>query len=131
MQRSLLKYENAIKSEHTKRVYNHYLTKFLEWSKIKDPDGLLQLKDSFLQELLEDYLFYLKPKLSPNTIPAVFAGLELFFIINDKNLNFKKLRKMFPERVKPSGKDAWRIEDIQKMLRYRSEERRVGKECRL
>jgi len=44
VQRSLLKFENAIKSAATRKLYNHYMKKFLEWAKIKDADGLLQLK---------------------------------------------------------------------------------------
>lgn len=117
MQRSLLKFENAIKSEETKKLYNYYLKKFLEWCKIPSHDGLLQLKDSFLQEILEDYLFYQKNRISPNSIPPIFASLELFFTMNDKVLNFKKLRKMFPQKIKISGKDIWQTKDIQFMLK--------------
>jgi integrase len=116
MQRSTLRFENAIKSEHTKKIYNYYLRKFLEFAKISTPDGLLQLKDEFLQTILEDYLFYLKKRLSPNSIPPYFAALELFFAINDKILNFKKLKKMFPATVKRSGQEAWHTEHVQSML---------------
>ena len=117
MQRSVLKFDNAIKSTETRRIYNYYLNKFLIWSKIKEPDGLLQLKDTYLQTILEDYLFYLKKSLSPNSLTPIFAALELFFTMNDKVLNFKKLRKMFPERVKSSGRGYWETKDVQFMLK--------------
>src|SRR2546427_3399085 len=116
MTRSLLVFDNAIKSEATRRMYHYELGKFLEWSKIKDADGLLQLKESFLQELLEDYLFYLKKHVSPNSIPTKFAPLELFLSMNSKVLNFAKVRKMFPQRVKPSGERGWTNEEILRML---------------
>lgn len=116
MERSVLKFENSIKSEHTRRIYNYYLRKFLEFAKIPTPDGLLQLKDTLLQEILEDYLFYLKKRISPNSIPPYFAALELFLAINDRILNFKKIKKMFPATVKKSGQEAWHTEHIQSML---------------
>lgn len=79
-------------------------------------DALVTLKDSALQVMLEDYLFHLKKTVSPNSIPPKFASIELFFAMNDKVLNFKKIKKMFPEKIKKSGFEAWTTIDIQKML---------------
>jgi len=36
--RGLLRFEEAIKSEATKKLYKHYLDSFLELEKIKSPD---------------------------------------------------------------------------------------------
>ena len=116
MQRSFLLFESAIKTEATRRMYLYHLKKFLEWAKIPDPDGLLQLKDSYLQSLLEDYLLYIRKRVSPNSIAAMFAPLELFFVMNDKQIQFKKIRKMFPSTVKKSGYGAWSNQDIRKFL---------------
>jgi len=123
MQRSLLVFENAIKSEATKKQYLYQLEKFRTWAGIKDCDSLLEAPDKQIQILLEDYLFYLKKKLSPNTIPPVFAALELFFAMNDKVIDSKKLRKMFPAKIKKSGYTAYSNEDAQKMLRNTSKKR--------
>lgn len=49
MQRSLLLFENAIKSEYTKKVYYGNLKKFLEWTMIKDFDSLLRVDEKQLQ----------------------------------------------------------------------------------
>jgi len=116
MQRSILRFENAIKSEATRKSYRYQLRKLLEWAKIPEADGLLQLKDSDLQILLEDYLFYQKTRVSPNSIPLIFSPIELFLGINDKDVDFKKLRRMFPAKVKRSGYAAWSHEDAQKIL---------------
>lgn len=126
MQRSLLKFEEAIKSEETKKLYKNHLKSFLSFTKIKDPDGLLQLKDTFIQELLEDYLFSLKKRLNPNSIPQRFAALELFFAMNDKVLNFKKIKKMYPAAVKTTGRDYWTTEDIRKMLQVAKNKRTIA-----
>lgn len=123
MQRSLLVFENAIKSEATKKQYLYQLEKFRTWAGIKDCDSLLEASDKQIQTLLEDYLFYLKKKLSPNTIPPVFGALELFFAMNDKVIDSRKLRKMFPAKTKKSGYTAYSNEDVQKMLRNTSKKR--------
>jgi len=78
---------------------------------------MLEVTSKRLQVMLEDYLFLLKKKLSPNTIPVTFAAIEHFFIINDLNCNFKKLHKMYPAKIKKTGNKAWSTQDIQKMLR--------------
>lgn len=116
MSRSLLLFESAIKTEATKKQYTFYLKQFLTYTKLDDPDALLTLKDSSLQVMLEDYLFHIKKRISPNSIPPIYAALELFLSMNDKALNFKKIRKMFPSTLKKSGSGAWTTEDIRKML---------------
>ena len=123
MQRSLVVFENAIKSEETKKQYMYQLEKFRNWAGIKDHDNLLEAPDKEIQVLLEDYLFHLKKTLSPNTIPPVFAALELFFSMNDKVIYFKKLRKMFPAKIKKSGYNAYSNENVQKMLINTSKKR--------
>jgi uncharacterized glyoxalase superfamily protein PhnB len=46
----------------------------------------------------------------------MFAALELFFVMNSRVVQFKKIRKMFPEKIKKTGAIPWTTEDIQKML---------------
>ena len=43
---------------------------------------------------------YLKQTVSTNSIPIYFAPIELFCVMNDVELNFKKIRKLFPDKVK-------------------------------
>lgn len=126
MQRSLLRFHNAIKSEATRGRYQYRLDKFLEFVKLKEPDDLLQLKESFLQELTEDYLFFLKKSVSPNSIPSYMAPLELFFAMNDKNLNWKKIKKMYPAKIKRSGSEAYSTDDIKRMLTQTKSKRLIA-----
>lgn len=116
MQRALLRFDNAVKSDATREKYNYYLNRFLKYAKINRAEGLLQLKDEFLQRLLEDYLFHLKKCMGPNSIPPHFAAIELFLAINDKNLNFKKVRKMFPARLKKTGGRSYTTAQVRQML---------------
>lgn len=124
MDRSLLKFHSAIKSEATKKVYNRNLNYFLKFVNIKEANGLLQLKDSALQEMVEDYVISLKNKgLRTSSINGRVVALELFFAMNDKVLNFKKIKKMYPARTKALGGRSWETSEIKAMLDYTSSKR--------
>jgi integrase len=114
--RAMLVFDNAIKSEATRKAYHYALEKFCEWAKISEPDGLLQLKTEFLQQIVEDYLFYLKKRLAVNSINPIISAIDLFLTLGDKELKIKKIRKMFPERTKLAGGAFWNNEEIRKML---------------
>jgi integrase/recombinase XerD len=116
-------FEESIKSKNTLKLYLHHLNKFKDYNSIKDYDKLLAIPKEKLQVMLEDYLIYLKKHLSPNTIPVAMAPLELFFTVNDKDLNFKKLHKMYPQQVKKTGNKSWTTADIQEMLRNTTKKR--------
>lgn len=114
--RSLAIFESAIKSDASRKTYRYHLRKFLEFAKVPDTDTLLQLKDDDLQELVEDYLLYQRHRVSPNTIPSTFSPIELFFIMNGRRLDFKRIHKMYPARTKKTGYNAWSTEDVKKIL---------------
>jgi len=116
MQRSILLFENSIKSKETLRTYTYNLDRFLDWAQIKDYDSLLCVPAEQLQAILEDYLFYLKKRVSPNSIPPIFAPIELFLTLNEKEYRFKKLRKMYPATVKKAGSMPYTTTDIQQMF---------------
>jgi len=116
MQRSIHLFENAIKSKASFDIYMYSLDRFRNYHKIKDYDSLLQFPDKELQTMIEDYIFYLKKRVAPNSIRSMYSGIELFFVINERNLNWKKMRKFFPALEKRTGKDAWTTDHIQKML---------------
>ena len=113
----MLLFEQAIKSEATKKAYLYQLNKFKEWAEIKNFDGLLQAPQKEIQILLEDYVMYLKKSISANSIPIYFAPLELFYVMNDINLNFKKIRKLFPEKVKKGNERGYSRTEIGSILK--------------
>lgn len=114
--RSLLLFHNAIKSKETLKVYDYCLKKFLEFVKIKEVSGLLQLKNEALQEMVEDYVMHLKKTLKSGSIEVRISPVQLFFEMNRKVLDWKMVRRLFPERLKPSGDKAWTNSDVSKIL---------------
>ena len=117
MQRSQLIFEGAIQTEATREAYLYQLEKFREWTKIKDYDSLLQAPQKQIQELLEDYVMYLKKKVSPNSVPIYYAPIELFFVMNDVTINYKKLRKLFPKKIKKGNEQGYNKEQIRKIIK--------------
>ncbi|MGC1708587.1 MAG: site-specific integrase, partial [Nitrosotalea sp.] len=116
MDKSLTVFDKYCKSEITKSNYQYQFSKFLKWTKIKEGDGILQLRESALQEMIEDYIYSLRHRVSPNSYSGVVASLQLFFSMNDKVLNWDKIYRLIPSSVAKSGKDAWTNVDITKML---------------
>ena len=99
------------------------LEKFRKWSKVNNFDGLLQADQKSIQTLIEDYVMYLKGKISPNSFTAQLAPVILFFQVNDINLNIIKIKKLYPQKVKRSGYGAYSREDIQSMLENTNKKR--------
>ena len=117
MQRSLHLFENAIKCKATYEIYMLGLERFRKYYKIRDFDSLLQFPDKELQIMIEDYVFYLKKVVRANSVRTLYTGIELFFVLNDRTINWKKIRKFFPRMEKRTGKDAWTTDHIKRMLR--------------
>jgi len=117
-QRSLLLFYSAIKSDKTKIQYEIYLEEFLKYFIIKNYDKLSQIEPKKLQEMIEDYVMYFKSKNnSASYIAGKVSALKLFFSMNDVILNWDKIRKMLPEKTKPSGDKAYSTEQIQVLLK--------------
>ena len=117
MHRCLLLFEESLKSEHTKKQYRKHLDQFLEFTKLKDYESILQLEPKMIQELLEDYLFYLKKTVkNSNNVQPKFPGVKHFLEMNDVLINWKKIYKMFPEKTKTPEYRTWTTKEIQSML---------------
>ena len=123
--RCFVMFLQALGSPITRENYKYQLDRFVDWNKIKkgDYDELIltdsttgEIDSKAIQRNLEDYLIYLKDNRSPNYIPSIMAPVELFFVMNEVNLNTKRLHKMFPTKIKKGGYGSYSREHIQKML---------------
>lgn len=114
--RSLLLFEQTIKSESTKKNYSEQLRRFLEFNKIKDYDTLVKLPPDKLQEMVEDYIIHLKNKVNPNSVPVLISGVKHFFIINRIPIHWEVIRRMIPAKEKSAGSIPWNTAQIKKIL---------------
>jgi len=115
-QRSLLLFENSIKSKATMIEYLKNLNRFKDFYKLKDYDSILGIPNKKLQEMIEDYVMDMKTKVSPNTIPTRVYPLQAFFEINDVDIKWRKIRRLYPAKVKKSGRKAYSTEQVQEIL---------------
>lgn len=53
-----------------------------------------------LQEKLEDWIMSIKSQVRPNSVPFYFYGVKSFLEVNDVLLNWKKIIRLFPSKVK-------------------------------
>jgi integrase len=119
--RSYTIFEESIRSPHTKKTYRFYMKKFLEFAKLKDFDDIIQLDPKTIEDIIIDYAIHLKRKhelgaISPNAFQQRFSPIELFLIQNDIIINFKKIKKMFPRKVKESGEQPYTVDDLRQLL---------------
>jgi len=78
---------------------------------------MLTIEQKQLQIMVEDYVMMLKKKVSPNTVNIYMAGIEAFFETNDIELRWKKIRRLYPAKVKKTGGKIWTTQDIDLMLK--------------
>jgi len=107
-------FQEACRSDKTRKTYTLCLHKFLEWGK-KDYESLLALSDSELQILLEDYMLYCKKRFKKSGIILRFSAIEKFLFINDRTVNKKKMFMFLPEQLKTKQR-AITDDEIREML---------------
>lgn len=73
---------------------------------MEDFDSITRIEHDRLQIFLEDYIMSLKEKISPNTVPTYYFPIQAFLETNDIDLKWRKIRRLFPAKVKKTGKEA-------------------------
>jgi integrase len=118
-QRSILLFNESIKSEKTRLHYIRYVNEFKDHFIIKSYDKLVAIEPKKIQEMLETFVMYQNAnKHSLSYINAKLSALKLFFGMNDVvSLNWLKLRKMLPEKMKLTGDKPYKTEEIQLILK--------------
>lgn len=76
----------------------------------------MDISQSQLQYMLEDYLMSLKRNTNPNSIPSKFQGIRHFCIMNSIVLNWNIIYKMFPQKIKTQDLRSWTTHEIKVIL---------------
>lgn len=114
--RSLIVFEESCKSEKTKYIYKKNLDRFLEWAH-KDYESFLLLPKTELENLIQDYVIYLKQRISPNSFDPMISPIFKFLDIDGKEYSKKKIKSLFPTKVKTGGERAITDEELREMIR--------------
>ena len=115
-ERSFLLYNNAIKTELTREIYVPILNKFMEFSKQTSYDEVVKLPQEEIQKYLEDFVMSLR-NFAHNTVRLNLSAVLLFFDMNDKLYNKRKLQKLLPANNKKLAREKpFTTEEIKRML---------------
>ena len=66
--------------------------------KIENYDKFVELPEKKIQNVIEDYILELRETEHPNSIPTYYYPIQTFLEMNDVMINFKKMRRLFPQR---------------------------------
>ena len=83
MQRSLLLFENSLKTEATRKMYMYFLDNFKNHYNLKDYDSIISITTPELQIMVDDYVMMLKQRIGANSMRTYLAGIQAFFETND------------------------------------------------
>lgn len=109
-------FEETIHSAISRKKYIYLVKLFMEYHKIKDFDSIIKIGKKELQKLVETYVIHVKKSVNPNTVPVYLVPIRTFLEVNDIDLNWRKIKRFYPQKVKRSGSSAYQTEDVKKML---------------
>jgi len=109
-------FQESLRSEESVKMYTYLVMKFMKFHNLQDFDSVVKIEKKELQKLVETYVIHLKKNVSPNTLPSQANAIKTFLESNDIDLNWRKIKRLYPAPVKRSGSSAYSTEDVKKML---------------
>jgi len=109
-------FQESLRSQESVKMYTYLVEKFMKFHNLKDFDSVVKIEKKELQKLVETYVIHLKKKVSPNTLPSQANAIKTFLEANDIDLNWRKIKRLYPAPVKRSGSSAYSTEVVKKML---------------
>jgi len=109
-------FQESLRSQESVKMYTYLVMKFMKFHNLKDFDSVVKIEKKELQKLVETYVIHRKKKISPNTLPSEANAIKTFLEANDIDLNWRKIKRLYPAPVKRSGSSAYSTEDVKKML---------------
>ena len=110
-------------SDSTKTTYGSYMRSLYEYTGLRNQSEFLELSDSDLQKIMEDFLRHLKKRvknneISPNTVPKLFKAYKILLEVNYREyaVKWKPISMQFPKGEKRSGHKPWTTPHIQLFL---------------
>ncbi|TBR12327.1 MAG: hypothetical protein EPO62_00090 [Candidatus Nitrosotenuis sp.] len=116
--RALEMFFESIKSPATRKAYDYQLNAFKKYFKFRSIESILEIEPKQIQIYIEDYIIHLKRKgLSRAYINQGVCAIQLFLVMNDIVLNWKKLKKLLTNIETPKSTDTpYSTDNIKRML---------------
>ena len=118
VQHSLMMFQESLRSKESIKTYTWTVDQFIKYHNLKKKnyDSTVAMEKKELQSMVETYVIHLKRTIGPNSISTYANHLKTFLESNDIDLNWRKIKRLYPAMVKRSGHSAYTTEDVQKML---------------
>ncbi|MCH7967093.1 MAG: tyrosine-type recombinase/integrase [Thaumarchaeota archaeon] len=116
IQHSLVIFQESLQSEKSRKKYTYLVGLFKNYYKIKDFDRIIEIEKSDIQKMVETYVIHIKKTVNPNTVPTYINPIKTFLETNDIDLNWRKIKRLYPHKIKRSGNSAYQTEDVFLML---------------
>ena len=114
MERSLLLFKESVKSKQSFETYLVRLKMFMKYHGFTSYDQIVIQPN--LQELFEDWVIAQKQRVNPNGLATYYYGVKGFFDANEIELNYKKIKKFFPQKIKKSGRKPYTTQQIKQLV---------------
>lgn len=115
-------FSNAIHEKTTMAGYVWGLNGFMKFYKLKDYDSLASMDPKMLQVMIEDFVMAKKSgNLSKNGIKNYLNPLEVFCDTNDIEINWKKIKRLFPKQGKKTGSKPYTTSQVAKIIENESQ----------
>ncbi|MDH3311993.1 MAG: hypothetical protein OEM28_02465 [Nitrosopumilus sp.] len=105
-----------LKTEVTREGYTIRMQYFKKFAKFEKYSDLLEMDTKEPPMLIEDYIFYRIDNNHSNSIGGYYYPIQAFLEMNDILLNFKKLKRLLPSKVKTVVERGWTNTEIEDML---------------
>jgi integrase len=118
-------FDTFLKTEASIETYR-FIWNSIQKTLNKSEDKLLALPPKELEKQVIEYVSILKKEnKAPTTIQLRLTAFEFVCSMNDILLNWKKLKKMIPEKIKPTGSETWKDQDIRNMVKHAGSKRNI------
>jgi len=88
----------------------------MEFHKLKNYDSIIKIRKKDLQGMIEIYVIHLKRNIGPNSVSTYANPIKTFLEVNDIDLNWRKIKRLYPAMIKRSGSSAYQTSDVKRML---------------
>ena len=86
----------TLPSKVTQKNYKYILNKFSEFGKFASYDNIIETDVKKLDKIIKAYIISLKSTMNPNSIPSYADAIKSFLEANDIDLNWRRIRKLYP-----------------------------------
>lgn len=114
----LLIFLRAIKTESTKKMYRYSLEKYADYCRVEDYPELLQGDNPAIEARVMQYIEHLNNDRFSNSMRNIqTSAIKLFYVMNDKVLNWDKMLRLKRVDDNPRNDRAYSKDEITAMVK--------------